>query len=132
MKKILILSKDNSPCTIIAQGLINRYLNGIKAYSSIINSNIYVNLNTKRVLETISAWSSLYYPNTLNELKDIEFDLVVIVCESTNELLLPFPKRIEVIAVPFKEPKDNDYSSFKAVMNEIKKKLLPIVRKKLS
>ncbi len=132
MKKILILSKDKSSSAIIAQGLINRYLNGIKAYSSTINSEIYIDFNTKRVLEAISAWSNLYYPNRLDDLKDIEFNLVIIICENKRELLLPFPKRIEVIAVPFKEPKDDDYSSFESILKQIKDKLLPIVRKKLS
>ena len=132
VKKILILSEDNSSCAVIAQGLINRYLNGIKAYSSTINPNRYINLNTKKVLESISAWSNLYYPNKLDDLKDIEFNLVVTICETKNNLSLPFPKKTEVIAVPFQEPKDNNYNSYKDILKQIKEKLLPIVRKKLS
>ena len=132
MKKILILSKDNTPCITIAEGLINKYLHGIKAYSATLNPRIHIALNTKKVLDLFSAWSKLNYPKKLDTLKDIEFDLVVTVCESTDEMLLPFPKKTKIIYIPVQEPKDNDFDSFVSTLREIKGKLLPIVRKKLS
>ena len=63
---------------------------------------------------------------------DIEFDLVIIVSDTINDITDKFPKGVEIISVSFEEPIGVDFELFKRTTKEIKEKLLPIVRKKLS
>jgi len=132
MKKVLIVDKANSSSSIIAQALINRYLNGIKAYSAGVQPVKEVDSNSIKALELEDAWIDSYQTKSLDELLDIEFDLVVVVNDSIDNIRDNFAKRIEIISVGFAEPIGEDFDIFEQITKEIKEKLLPIVRKKLS
>ena len=132
MKKVLIIDEANSSSSIIAQALINRYLNGIKAYSAGVQPVKEVDSNSIKALELEDAWIDSYQTKSLDELLDIEFDLVVVVNDSIDNIRDNFAKRIEIISVGFAEPIGEDFDIFEQITKEIKEKLLPIVRKKLS
>jgi len=132
MKKVLIIDEANSSSSIIAQALINRYLNGIKAYSAGVQPVKEIDSNSIKVLELEDAWIDSYYTKSLDELLDIEFDLVVVVNDTLNDIRDKFAKRVEIIFVGFEEPIGEDFEIFEQITKEIKEKLLPIVRKKLS
>jgi len=132
MKKVLIIDEANSSSSIIAQALINRYLNGIEAYSAGVQPVKEVDSNSIKALELEDAWIDSYYTKSLDELLDIEFDLVVVVNDTLDDIRDKFAKRIEIISVGFAEPIGENFDIFEQVTKEIKEKLLPIVRKKLS
>ncbi|NEW61087.1 arsenate reductase ArsC [Sulfurovum sp. bin170] len=132
MKKVLILCTGNSCRSIIAEALINKYLNNMRAYSAGVSATGSVNPNTKKVLEDEDAWSDDCYSKSLDKMLDIEFDLVVTVCDSAKESCPTFSKSTKVVHVGFEDPDGKDYEAFEETLQEIKKKLLPIVRKKLS
>jgi len=132
MKKILIIDEANNSSSIIAQALINRYLNGIKAYSAGVEPVKDVDPNSIKVLEAEDAWIDSYHTKNLDKLLDIEFDLVVVMSDNIDYIRDKFPKRIKIISVRFIEPRGEDFEIFKQITKEIKEKLLPIVRKKLS
>jgi len=132
MKKVLIIDEANSSSSIIAQALINRYLNGIEAYSAGVQPVKEVDSNSIKALELEDAWLDSYYTKSLDELLDIEFDLVVVVNDTLDDIRDKFAKRIEIISVGFAEPIGENFDIFEQVTKEIKEKLLPIVRKKLS
>ncbi|MCK4441289.1 MAG: arsenate reductase ArsC, partial [Sulfurovaceae bacterium] len=77
MKKVLIIDEANSSGSIIAQALINRYLNSIEAYSAGVNPVKEIDSNSVKALELEDAWIDSYYSKKLDELLDIEFDLIV-------------------------------------------------------
>jgi len=132
MKKVLIVDKANSSSSIIAQALINRYLNGIEAYSAGVQPVKKVDSNSIKALELEDAWIDSYHTKSLDELLDIEFDLVIVVSDSSEDIRDKFSKRVELIFVEFKEPIGEDFNLFRETTKEIKEKLLPIIRKKLS
>ncbi len=130
-KNVLVLCTGNSCRSIIAEALINKDLNGINAYSSGVNPSGKVNSNAKRVLKANGAWRDEYYSKMLDELRDIEFDLVVTVCDHAKETCPIFPKPIPKIHIGFKDPDEKDYEEFEAIYKEIKRVLLPKVEKVL-
>jgi arsenate reductase len=132
MKKALILCTGNSCRSIIAEALVNKYLNNMKAYSAGISATGEVNPNAKKVLEEENIWSDDYYSKSLDKMSNIDFDLVVTVCDKAKENCPSYPKDTKVVHVGFEDPNGKDYEAFGKTLHEIKTKLLPIVRKKLS
>ena len=128
-KNVLILCTGNSCRSIIAEALINKELEGINAYSSGVNPSGKVNPNAKRVLEANGAWRDEYHSKTLDELRDIEFDLVVTVCDHAKETCPIFPKPIPKIHIGFKDPDGKGYEEFEATYQKIKTILLHKVKK---
>jgi len=127
-KNLLILCTGNSCRSIIAEALINKELEGINAYSSGVRPSGKVNPNAQKVLEANEAWREDYHSKTLNTLENIEFDLVVTVCDHAKETCPMFPKPIPKIHVGFEDPDGKDYEAFEATYEEIKTTLLPRIR----
>jgi len=131
MKKVLILCTGNSCRSIIAEALINRYLNNVTAYSSGVKASGKVNQNAKRVLIENGCWQDSYHSKTINKVLDKNYDLVVTVCDNAKESCPTFPKESRVIHIGFSDPDGKDYSEFIKTFNDIKERLLPIVKKEL-
>ena len=126
MKKVLILCTGNSCRSIIAEALINDYFEGsIEAMSSGVKASGQVNPNAQKVLEEKGIWRESYHSKTFDTLKDIEFDLVVTVCDNAREKCPVFPNKIEVIHVGFEDPDGKDIDAFYETYEEIKADLLP-------
>lgn len=131
MKNILILCTGNSCRSIIAEALINKYLDGVTAYSSGVTPSGRVNPSAKKILEENEAWDDTYHSKTLDTLKHINFDLLVTVCSHAQETCPTFPKPTPIIHVGFDDPDGKEYDAFKATYKEIKETLLPKVEIKL-
>jgi len=132
MKKVLILCTGNSCRSIIAEALINANLDGIQAYSSGVNPSGRVNPNAKKVLQEYGVWSDEYHSKTLDTLKDIDFDLVVTVCDHANETCPTFASDTPVIHIGFEDPDGKEYSEFVKTYKQIEDILLPQVAKVLA
>jgi len=131
MKNVLILCTGNSCRSIIAEALINRYLDDVTAYSSGVTPSGRVNPNAKKVLEAHNAWNDNYHSKTLDTLDHINFDLVVTVCSYAQETCPTFPKSIPTIHIGFDDPDGKEYEAFETTYTEIKTTLLPQVETKL-
>ncbi|HHD80360.1 MAG TPA: arsenate reductase ArsC [Campylobacterales bacterium] len=125
MKNVLILCTGNSCRSIIAEALINKYLDGINAYSSGVNPSGRINPNAKKVLEENNVWRDNYHSKTLDSLDGIDFDLVVTVCDHAKETCPMFPKAVPTIHIGFEDPDGKEYEAFEVTFNDIKTTLLP-------
>jgi arsenate reductase len=132
LKKVLILCTGNSCRSIIGEALINSRLEGIKAYSSGVAPSGKVNLNAQKVLEANGDWREDYHSKDLEELKALEFDLVVTVCDNAKETCPNFPSKSKKIHVGFEDPDGKEYEAFESTYTEIKEVLLPAVSKALN
>jgi arsenate reductase len=132
MKKVLVMCTGNSCRSIIGEALINKKLEGIKAYSCGVNPSGNVNPYAKRVLEENGCWDDSYYSKHLDELKDVEFDLVVTVCSHADKTCPTFPKKTKTIHIGFEDPDGKEYSEFVKTFKEIEEVLLREVRNHLS
>lgn len=132
MKKVLILCTGNSCRSIIAEALVNAKLEGIEAYSAGVKASGKVNAYAKQVLEEEGIWKDEYRSKTLDEVINLDFDLVVTVCDHANETCPMFPKPIPKIHVGFSDPDGKDYGVFILTCKAIEAELLPIIKEKLS
>ncbi len=130
-KNVLILCTGNSCRSIIAEALINSKLENIQAYSSGVAPSGRVNSNAQKVLEFYGEWRGEYHSKMLDTLKDIEFDLVVTVCDNAKETCPIFNKPIPTIHIGFEDPDGKEYQEFEKTYFEIKEVLLPIVKREL-
>jgi arsenate reductase len=131
-KKVLIICTGNSCRSIIAEALINRYLDGVEAYSCGVAPSGRVNPNAKRVLEENLTWRDEYYSKDLDEVMGIDFDLVVTVCDHAKETCPIFPKGVPIVHIGFVDPDGKEYSAFKETYRDIKETLLPKVEEILN
>lgn len=131
-KKVLIMCTGNSCRSIIGEALVNKYLDGVTAYSCGVAPSGKVNENAKKVLIAHDAWDDKYYSKHLDEVIDMDFDLVVTVCDHAKETCPMFPKPTPKIHVGFEDPDGKEYDAFEETYEEIKEVLLPKIEEKLN
>jgi arsenate reductase len=127
-KKVLIMCTGNSCRSIIAEALINARLDGIDAYSCGVKPSGKINPNAQKVLEENNIFKDSYYSKHLDEIINIDFDLVVTVCDNANETCPVFPKQTKVIHIGFDDPDGKEYSAFEKTYNDISNILLPQIK----
>jgi len=127
-KKVLVMCTGNSCRSIIAEALIDAKLDGIESYSCGVKPSGQINPNAQKVLEKNNIFKDSYYSKHLDEVVDIEFDLVVTVCDNANETCPVFPKQTKVIHIGFDDPDGKEYSAFEKTYNDISNILLPQIK----
>lgn len=131
-KKVLILCTGNSCRSIIAEALINAKLDRcIEAYSSGVRASGRVNPHAKELLQEHDMWREEYHSKVLESVIDIEYDLVVTVCDHAHETCPVFPNPVKTIHVGFEDPDGKGPEAFVQTMMEIETTLLPIVEGEL-
>lgn len=130
-KKVLILCTGNSCRSIIAEAVINKYLNGVEAKSSGVKASGKVNPNAKKVLQNDGSWRDEYHSKTIDKVINEDFDLVVTVCDNAFESCPVFPKDVKVVHVGYEDPDKKNFSAFEKTLKQIKMELIPIIRLEL-
>ncbi|HIP43970.1 MAG TPA: arsenate reductase ArsC [Sulfurospirillum arcachonense] len=131
-QKVLILCTGNSCRSIMAEALINKYIAGAQAYSSGVKSSLHVNPNAIKVLKEEGVWDESYHSKVIDDIMNIEFDLVITVCDNARENCPIFDSSIEVLHVGFEDPDGKEIEEFRKTMKQIKEELLPIVKERLN
>ena len=127
-KKVLILCTGNSCRSIMAEALINKYIDGVKAHSSGVKSSLHVNEYAITVLKEEGVWDDSYHSKNLDEVKSIDFDLVVTVCDNAKENCPLFFDTTKTLHVGFNDPDGKDITEFRKVLNLIKNELLHVIK----
>lgn len=131
-KQVLILCTGNSCRSIMAEALINAKLQDcVIAQSSGIKAVGYINKNVKKLLIDKGYWRDSYFSKTINKVLDINFDLIITVCDNAKESCPMFPKKIKTLHVGFVDPSGNAYYEYEKTLALIENKLLPIVKQEL-
>ncbi len=127
-KNVLILCTGNSCRSIIAEALINKELgNDINCFSSGVKASGKVNPNARKILELNNCWSDNYHSKVIEDVLNLNYDLVVTVCDNANESCPLFPNNTKVIHIGFEDPDGKEFIEFEKTYQEIKFKLLPII-----
>ena len=131
MKKVLIMCTGNSCRSIIAEALVNAFLDDVEAKSCGVSPSGRVNPNAKKVLQEHGIWDEKYYSKHLDEVIDEDFDLVVTVCDHAKETCPVFPSLVKKIHVGFEDPDGKPYEAFEKTYEDIKRVLLQEIKERL-
>ncbi len=127
-KKVLILCTGNSCRSIIAEAVINKYVDAVEAKSSGVKASGKVNKLAREVLINDGSWDDKYHSKTLDKVINNDFDLVITVCDNANESCPIFPKSTKVIHVGYEDPDGKSIKAFEKTLKLIKMELIPIIR----
>jgi len=102
--RVLFLCTGNSCRSQMAEGWA-RKLRGeqIEAFSAGIETH-GLNPHAVRVMAEVGVDISGHRSKTLDELRDVAFDVVVTVCGHADETCPVFPGKTKVVHVPFDDP----------------------------
>jgi len=90
MKKILVLCTGNSCRSIMLEGAINHIGNShFQAFSAGSNPAGYVHPMSIKTLEKAGIFKSDYQSQSWDEFSDIDFDLVITVCDNAAGEICP-------------------------------------------
>ena len=131
-KKVLILCTGNSCRSIMAEALINAKLGEcVQAYSSGVQASGKVNPKAEALLKQNSLWRDEYYSKVIDTVIEMEFDLVVTVCDNAQETCPMFPKAVKTIHMGFEDPSGKEDKEYVKALELIHLNLLPIIKKEL-
>jgi arsenate reductase len=142
--KILFLCTGNSCRSQMAEGWA-RYLKSdvVEPYSAGIQTH-GLNPNAVKVMAEAGVDISGHHSKHLNELKNIDFDYVITVCDSAHESCPMFPGKTKIVHVGFDDPprlakeaktEEETLNIYRRVRDEIKafvEKLPDNIRRKVS
>ena len=109
--KILVVCTGNSCRSQIAEGLIKNRFPDFEVFSAGTHPESNVNPYAVRVMLENGIDISSHYPKLVDDFLDTEFDYVLTVCDSANELCPVFPNAKNRIHKSFVDPKRDHYDS---------------------
>lgn len=103
-KNILVLCTGNSCRSQIAHGFLENFLSkDIKVYSAGVETH-GVNPNAIASMQRVGIDISNYTSNHVDEYQNIDFDLILTVCDSAKEKCPYFPSKAKRIHHNFTDP----------------------------
>lgn len=130
-KKVLIFCTENNSRSIMAEAILNAYLNGVSAQSAGLKAGKKIHPFTKKVLESERIWNDTYHVKEFAEIFDIDFDMVVNVCDKAQKSYNVFAKDVKVIHIAYESLNGKNYAAFEKTLKLMKMELTPIVRLEL-
>ena len=109
--KLLVVCTGNSCRSQIAEGLIKNRFPDFEVFSAGTHPESNVNPYAVRVMQENEIDISSHYPKLVDDFLDTEFDYVLTVCDSANELCPVFPNAKNRIHKSFVDPKRDHYDS---------------------
>ncbi len=124
--KVLFICTGNSARSQIAEGLINNfYSDKFEAFSAGTKPS-RINHYAIKVMEEISIDISKQISKSISEFNNVEFDIVITVCDNAKKVCPFFPGAKEMIHAPFDDPAafkgadDQIIEFFRSVRDQIK------------
>jgi arsenate reductase len=131
-KTVLILCTGNSCRSQMAEVILNHDLAGqVRALSAGTRPQPKVAEGAIEALKLAGLPTDGLYPKDVDAVMNEEIDLVVTVCDNAKETCPVFPRPVPRIHVPFHDPHGEPLESFIQVRDEIRARLVPLVRQTL-
>ena len=131
-KTVLVLCTGNSCRSQMAQAIIDHDLAGeVRGLSAGTNPQPKVADGAIDALKLAGLPTDGLYPKGVEEVMDEAIDLVVTVCDNAKETCPIFPRPVPRIHVPFHDPHGEALESFVRVRDDIRARLIPVVREAL-
>jgi arsenate reductase len=131
-KQVLFLCTGNSARSQMAQGLVNRFMGeGWEAYSAGTNPAGYVHPLAIQVMAELGIDISTQRSKSVSEFRDVDFDLVIAVCDEAAQNCPLWLGGGQVVHIGFPDPaaletgtQDGHLAVFQQVRDDIRKRVL--------
>jgi arsenate reductase (thioredoxin) len=138
MFKVLFLCTENACRSQMAEGLANHDLAGnVKAFSAGVRPS-RVNPRAIQVMGELDIDISHHRSKSVDDLKGVQFDLVITVCDRAAGECPLFPGDTEIVHVGFPDPaqatgtEEEILTVFRRVRDEMRQRLIPLVQERLA
>lgn len=129
LKTVLVLCTGNSCRSQMAEAILNHELAGqVRALSAGTLPQPKVADGAIEALKAAGLPTEGLYPKTIDAVMDEHIDLVLTVCDNAKESCPIFPRPVPRMHVPFHDPHGEPLESFIRVRDEIRERLVPVVR----
>jgi arsenate reductase len=131
-RRVLFLCTGNSARSQMAQGLVNRFMRGQwEAYSAGTNPAGYVHPLAIQVMAELGIDISTQRSKSVSEFRDIDFDLVIAVCDDAAQNCPLWLGGGQMVRIGFPDPaaletgaQDGHLALFQQVRDDIRKRVL--------
>ncbi len=127
-KKVLLLCKDNSALSIMAEAVLNRYLKEVSASSAAVKKTKLIKPTVKSALIKDTSWHEKYHTKTLITMLEEEFDLVIVLDLVSSKAVPEFSDNTIVIEIVYEDPNYDSPSQMERFIKTLKMELIPITR----
>ncbi len=134
MKRILVIDIGNAARSIMAEALINHYLGRVcdlHAESAGLAPKREIDPDTIRVLAEDGIETEHLESKGIDDLKDLDFDLVVTVCDDAKGLCPTLPGAKKEIHIGFEDPQGKPFEAYERELHQMKNLLIPRIREEL-
>lgn len=133
MKRVLILCTGNSCRSQMAEALVNHDLGPeVHAISAGTRPQPRVAEGAIQALQAMGIDTAALQPKDVDAVMNEAIDLVITVCDNAKEACPVFPRAIPSVHLPFHDPHGEPLESFIRVRDEIRARLVPEVKRRLS
>ncbi|MDF1879452.1 arsenate reductase ArsC [Sulfurimonas sp. SAG-AH-194-C20] len=127
-KKILLLCKDNSSLSIMAEAVLNKYLKEVNASSAAVKKTKAVKPTVKSALVKDASWNDEYHSKAVLTMLEVEFDLVIALDTVSSKSIPEFSDNTIVIEIEYEDPNYDSPSQMEKFIKTLKMELIPISR----
>jgi arsenate reductase len=134
MLKVLFLCTENACRSQMAEGLVNHDLAGrVKAYSAGVRPS-RVNPRAIQVMGELGIDISHHRSKAVDDLKGVQFDLVITVCDKAAAQCPLFPGNAEILHISFPDPaqatgtEEEILAVFRRVRDAMRQQLIPLLK----
>jgi arsenate reductase len=134
MKRVLVIDHGNAARSIMAEALINHYLAkpcGLHADSAGLEPKGHIDHETLQVLAEDGIETEHLWSKGLDDLKDLNYDLVVTVCDNAREACPTLPGAKKEIHIAFDDPEGKPFEAYERELHQMKNLLIPRIKEEL-
>ncbi len=127
-KKVLLLCKDNSALSVMAEAVLNKYLKEVDASSAAVKKTKAINPSVMSALIKDTSWSDTYKSKAVLGLLEEEFDLVIALDVIATKFIPEFSDNTIVIEIEYEHPNYESSTQMERFIKTLKMELIPITR----
>ena len=127
-KKILLLCRDNTTLSIMAEAVLSKHLSDVTTLSAGVKKAAQIHPAVKKALQSDGLWSEHYKTKYIDSLQERDFTLVIALDDLTGKMMPDFSEQTTIIQIEYDTPNYQSPSQMQKFLKTLKMELIPITR----